>query len=305
MSDEQATSDRIQVLIITGNDHFHHRWRGATERFRAILEQHPHFEVRVTEVFDGASAATLERFDVVLLNYFGGKRPTAPERRWGTEAEQALYDFVANGGGLVVLHGSFWMGETWGSEGDELIELFGAVMRSGSRRAPGQEVDVHLTDADHPITRGLSPTFVSPVDDKYINMTFSSSPDLTVLAETTDPAEAYLNGAYYAVSAMPGPKIYDLAEARALRGVDQRHPVAWVKPYGKGRVFALAIGHVGASTIQDAHRGRKEGREVGPTMDIATRVPHYVTMLARGTEWAATGEVVERPLDPVDDLTTD
>lgn len=294
--------DRIQVLIITGNDHFHHRWRAATTRFREILEQHPHFEVRVTEVFDGATAATLERFDVVLLNYFGGERPTAPERRWGEVAERALFDFVREGGGLVVLHGSFWMGEAWGPDGDELISLFGGVMRSGSRRAPGQEVDVHLTDTDHPITRGLATSFVSPVDDKYINMTFAPMDELTVLAETTDPAEAYLGGAYYAMSAMPGPKIYDIETARGLTGADQRHPVIWVKSYGEGRVFALTIGHVGASTIQDAHRGRREGREIGPSMDIATRVPHYAVMLARGTEWAATGTVVEREPEPIDEL---
>ncbi len=301
MNASEPDARRIQVLIVTGHDHFHHRWRASTARFRDVLEQHPHFEVRVTEAFDGATARTLEPFDVVLLNYFGAIRPASTEKRWGEETEQALFDYVRGGGGLVVMHGAFWMGATWDSHGDELLELFGGAMRGVSRRAPGQAVDVHLTQPDHPITRGLVVDFVSPVDDKYVNLVVPPDNDITVLADTTDPAEAYLDGAYYAVNAMPGEKIYDLESARALPGADRRHPVSWTKQYGQGRVFALAIGHVGASTIQDAHRGRREGREIGPTMDVATRVPQFQTMLVRGTEWAATGAVADRLVEPLDD----
>lgn len=294
MTDTPA--QRIRALIITGNDHFHHRWRAASARFREILEERPYFDVRITEAFDGATADTLASFDVVLLNYFGADAPGGQERRWGEATERALFDYVRNGGGLVVLHGSFWMGASWDSHTDELLELFGGAMSPKSRRAPGEAVQVHLTMPDHPITRGLS-DFVSPVDDKYVNISVPPDNDITVLADVHDPAEAYLDGAYYAVNAMPGPKIYDLETARTLPGVDQRHPVVWTKPYGSGRVFALALGHVGASTIGGAHRGRIEGREVGPTMDIATRTPQYKTMLIRGTEWAATGEVLPDPVD--------
>lgn len=290
---------RLRALIVTGNDHFHHRWRAASARFREILEERPYFDVRVTEAFEGATAATLASFDVVLLNYFGADAPAGQERRWGEETERALFDYVRNGGGLVVLHGSFWMGATWDSHAEELLELFGGAMRSTSRRAPGEAVEIHLTQPDHPITRGLTVDFVSPVDDKYVNIAVPPDNDITVLADIADPAEAYLDGAYYAMNAMPGPKIYDIESARALPGADQRHPVSWTKAYGDGRVFALAFGHVGASTIGAAHRGRAEGRDIGPTMDIATRLPQYKTMLVRGTEWAATGQVREDPPDEV------
>jgi type 1 glutamine amidotransferase len=297
---QPSKTNRIQVLVVTGRDHFHHRWRSASRRIREILEERPYFEVRVTEAFEGATSETLKRYDVVILNYFGAPRPAAEEIRWGKETEEALYDFVREGGGLVVTHSSFWMGASWGAEGDDIVKLFGATMRPTSRRGPGEGIDIHLTQPDHPITRGLVTDFVSPVDDKYVNMTFAPGETLDVLAETTDPAETYLNGAYYGVNAMPGPKIYTLEDARKLAGVDKKHPISWTKSYGKGRVFAISFGHVGASTIQDAHRGRKEAREIGPVVDIATRLPQFITMLIRGTEWAATGNVTDTPQDAPD-----
>src|SRR5690606_32648446 len=127
----------------------HHRWRASSQRFREILEEKPQFEVRVTEAFEGSSSATLEGYDVVLLNYFGAVRPMAEERRWGEATEQALFDYVRKGGGLVVLHGSFWMGATWTSNGDELLSLFGGAMRPTSRRAPGEAMDIRLPLPDH------------------------------------------------------------------------------------------------------------------------------------------------------------
>lgn len=294
-----SVDNRLQVLIITGRDHFHHRWRAASARLRDILEEKPFFEVRITEAFEGATRQTLEGYDVVILNYFGAPRPMAEERRWGYDAEQALFDFVQGGGGLVVSHSAFWMGATWDSNAGEILKLFGGAMRPASRRAPGEGVDVEITQPDHPITKGVSGPFHSPVDDKYVNLAVPEDNDIDVLAVTTDPAESYLNGAYYGVRAMPGPKIYDIEEARKLPGVDKPQPVMWTKPYGKGRVFAISFGHVGASTLQDAHNTRKTGRESGPSVDIATRTPQFKTLFARGVEWAATGAVMPEPeIDP-------
>lgn len=299
-----SVDNRIQVLIITGRDHFHHRWRSASTRLRDILEEKLHFEVRITEAFEGATAQTLEGYDVVVLNYFGAPRPTAEERRWGPQAEQALFDYVRNGGGLVVTHSAFWMGASWNdANADELVKLFGGAMRPTSRRAPGEHTDVHIVQPDHPITRGVQTSFLSPIDDKYVNLAVAPDNDIDVLAETTDPAESYLNGAYYGVRAMPGPKIYDIDEARKLPGVDKPQPVLWTKAYGKGRVFAITFGHVGASTLQDAHRTRKSGREVGPSVDVATRIPQFKTLFARGVEWAATGDVLpDEPVPAIDAL---
>jgi hypothetical protein len=288
-----SAGDRIRVLVVTGHDHFHHRWRVAATRLRETLEDAAIFDVKVTEEFRGAGPETLAGYDCVILSYFGGDAPGEPERRFGDRTEDALFRFVRKGGGVVFAHSAFAMGESWNDErGEELLRLAGGLIQRTSRRAPGEEFEVTIDDADHEITRGLPHTWVQPIDDKFVNLRWHPDVRPHVLASLADEPEAYLDGAYYAVDgAMPGPKLYDLAEVEKLPGVGERHPVSWVHRYGEGRVFALTIGHVGASTIEDAHEGRRTGRDVGPSIDVATRTMGFANLLRRGTEWAATGRV--------------
>jgi hypothetical protein len=185
------------------------------------------------------------------------------------------------------------MGGTWDDDhGDELLRLAGGLMQPESRRAPGEAFTVTIDDPEHEITRGLPSSWEQPVDDKFVNLRWHPDVRPHVLASLTDEPDAYLDGAYYAINgAQPGPKLYDLDEIAKLPGVGERHPVAWTHEYGAGRVFALTIGHVGASTIEDAHASRASGREVGPSIDVATRTAGFTNLLRRGTEWAATGGV--------------
>jgi len=288
-----AADDRIRVLVVTGHDHFHHRWRVAATRLRETLETAPIFDVKVTEEFRGAGPETLAGYDCVIVSYFGADAPGEPERRWGNRAEDALFAFVRDGGGIVLAHSAFAMGATWDdAHGEELFRLAGGLIQRESRRAPGEEFEVTIDDPRHEITRGLPHTWVQQIDDKFVNLRWHPDATPHVLASLTDQPEAYLGGAYYAVDgAMPGPKLYERAEVEKLPGVGERHPVVWTNDYGRGRVFALTIGHVGASTIEDAHAGRRTGRDVGPSIDVATRTVGFTNLLRRGTEWAATGAV--------------
>jgi uncharacterized protein len=287
-----TSTARLKVLIITGHDHFHHRWRHAAALMRDTLEEAGIFDVRVTEEFRGAGPETLEPYDCVVVSYFGAVVPGEPEERWGERAERALFDFVRSGRGVVLAHTSFAMGATWGdAHAAELLRLAGGLVAPESRRAPGENFVVAIDDADHEITYGLPASWEQTTEDKFVNLRWHPEATPHVLASVTDEPEAYLDGAYYAVNAMPGQKLYDPAEVAKLPGVGERHPVVWTNQYGGGRVFALTLGHVGASTIEDAHESRKTGRQVGPTVDTAARTPGYVNLLRRGTEWAATGRV--------------
>src|SRR3954464_14925271 len=69
--EQQMQRTRLNALIVTGHDHFHHRWRAASGILRDRLEATGRFAVKVSEEFRGATAATLEGYDVVLLNYYG------------------------------------------------------------------------------------------------------------------------------------------------------------------------------------------------------------------------------------------
>jgi type 1 glutamine amidotransferase len=283
---------RINSLIITGHDHFHHRWRAASQVYCDLLEATGRFTVRITEEFRGATRETLEPYDIVLLNYYGADSPGEPERRWGSGAEEALFDFVRSGGGLVACHSSFW-GGLWGDEhGDELVKMLGGVMRENSRRAGDADgFQVEVADPDHPITEGLPASFEQVRDDKYVNLTWHPDAKPHVLVTTFDDPAEYLGGAYYAIRGLPGPKLYEMSEVEKLEGVGQHHPVCWTNTYGSGRVFSLAIGHVGATTREDAYASRDSGHYVGPTGAEATEAPEFAALLTRGAEWAATGAV--------------
>jgi hypothetical protein len=288
----QVGARQLNVLLITGHDHFHHRWRRAAVLTRETLERSGLFDVAITEEFRGAGPETLEPYDCVLVAYFGAVTPGEPERRWGQASEQALFDFVRSGRGVVLSHTTFAMGGSWDDpHADELLCLAGGLLGPESRRAPGQPFTVTIDDSEHPITCGLPTSWEQEYEDKFVNLRWHAEASPHVLASVLDDSEAYLGGAYYAVQAQPGPPLYDSAEVARLPGVGGRHPVVWTNEYGSGRVFALTLGHVGAGTIEDAHASRASGREVGPTIDVAARTPGYVNLLLRGTEWAVTGSV--------------
>lgn len=72
------------------------------------------------------------------------------------------------------------------------------------------------------------------------------------------------------------------ASSRKLGGSGKVEPVALVARYGKGRIFHTTLGHV--------------WRNVPPTRASITD-PRFRLLLARGTEWAALGEVRSKPSD--------
>ena len=121
--------DKLRALIVTGHTDIHHDWRTMSPMLAQLLRDTGLFDVRITEEFRGAGPETLEPYDLVVLNYFGRFEPwgRAPEQRWGPRAEQALYDFVAGGGGVVVYHASLQMGAGWE---DDFERMAGGVLRA-------------------------------------------------------------------------------------------------------------------------------------------------------------------------------
>lgn len=250
--------DKLRALIVTGHTDIHHDWRTMSPMLAQHLRDTGRFDVRITEEFRGAGPETLEPYDLVVLNYFGRFEPWghAPEQRWGPRAEQALYDFVAGGGGVVVYHASLQMGAGWE---DDFERMAGGVLREHcSRRAPIPDFRLHVV-ADHPITAGM-PEFVPHYDDDlYVNLQWAPEADVEVLVRGWDNPLRYTQV----------PDQWD-----ALPGMGEEHPLVWTNRYGQGRVFATGIGH-------------------GPE---AVSHPSFRGLFTRGAEWAATGKVtVELP----------
>lgn len=208
---------KLQALIITGQNN--HDWRATTPVLRKLLEETGRFEVRVTEDFRGAGPETLAPYDVVIVNYYDGRKP---ELRWGARADKALIDYVAGGKGLVLYHFSLAAFDGW----TEYEKLSGGNWRPNSgHHSARHDFTVKITDRQHPITKEFAETLPQPNDELYANLRWQPQGSFQVLATAWDDHALYRN----ARQPTPGP------------GLD--HPMLWTVNSGKGRVFATALGH--------------------------------------------------------------
>ena len=244
-----ATAHKIQALIITGQDK--HPWREASPYLKDLLSQSGRFEVRVTEELRGATAETLQPYDVAILVY-SDEKLGIPE--WSDTTKNALLDFVRSGKGLVVYHHSAASFQQWA----EYKSLVGCVWRTGvSHHAPVHDYKVDIRDADHPITRGMTSSFLAHTDELYAGLECIPREQLDILATGWDDHSLYVAKPHEAVPSTPS----------------QDEPLLWTHAYGKGRVFATMLGN-----------------------DMrAVHTPGFISTFVRGTEWAATGAVTIPP----------
>jgi uncharacterized protein len=268
---------RLKVLIISGQNSYEHDWTGVDTMLRGMLQGTGRFDVRVIEDFDHGNLETLKAYDVVLLNYSSRWVYNDPaQHRWSRQAEQALFDYVRQGGGLVAYHSSFTFGYDW----PEYRRLVGAVMSPGeSRRSPPGAFPVHIVDRDNPITRGMREYVWTFNDDMYTNMSIDPEAHIHVLATAHDASASYdpkLTGPKYP------PAAYTPEKLSKMKGMDADHPQVWTADYGQGRVFSITLGH---DEVGLAFAGVK-------------------TLLERGTEWAATGKVTLPVEDGAEDYPT-
>ncbi|MFN7999259.1 MAG: ThuA domain-containing protein [Bryobacteraceae bacterium] len=240
----QQTPAKIQALIITGQNG--HDWRATTPLLRKLLEDTGRFEVRITEEFRGGGVETLAPYDLVVLNYYDKNRS---ELRWGPRADAALLDFVRSGKGVVVYHFSAAAFNGW----QEYEKLCAGNWRpQHGHHSARHDFTVDIKDSQHPITRGLGPSFSQPNEELYANLQWQPPESYHVLATAWDDHALYHGKAQQPT---PGPGLHQ--------------PMLWTVNYGLGRVFATALGH-------DPDAMKSSG---------------FITTFTRGAEWAATGTV--------------
>ena len=245
----QTPQPKLQALIITGQNG--HDWRATTPVLRKCLEDTGRFQVRVVEEFRGAGDETLAPYDVVVLNYYDQK----PEQRWGDRANQALLKYVQSGKGVVVYHFSAAAFNGW-TEYEKLSA--GNWRPNNGHHSARHDFKVDIKDSEHPITRGMVATFPQPNDELYANLKWQPEGTFHVLATAWDDH-----------------KLYNGKARQPIPGDGLNQPMLWTVDYGKGRVFATALGHDPAAMAS----------------------PGFIATFVRGTEWAATGAVTI-PLPP-------
>jgi type 1 glutamine amidotransferase len=142
-----AVEEKIKVLIVSGHDVGAHDWRKTTPLTRAILEEDPRFEVRVSEDREIFASSKLGQYDVLVLNYGHNSTPEL-----SPEAKEGLLSYVKSGKGLVALHYSLSAFQSW----EAYRQLLGRMWKDRvSGHGPRGKFKVKIEDKEHPVTAGL------------------------------------------------------------------------------------------------------------------------------------------------------
>jgi len=179
----------------------------------------------------------IKRFDAIVLNNTAGSWITPSDedmkrpgfREHGTDKaaveevlRKSLLDYVSGGRGIVGYHFVTGANRHW----PEFLEMFGA----GFAGHPwNEEVGIKVDDPDHPLVAAFDGKDFRIADEIY---------------QFSDPSDRK--------------KPQDLSRVRVLLSIDkantnmdvkwinrnlEEYPQAWVRSYGKGRVFYTGFGH--------------------------------------------------------------
>jgi type 1 glutamine amidotransferase len=236
--------ERLQVLILTGQNP--HDWRATTPSMRKTLDDTEKFETRVVEEFRGGTPEMLAPYDVIVVNYYDGNNA---KNRWGERADAAFTDFVRSGKGLVLYHLSLGAFDGW----TDYEKMSGGNWRPNQgHHSAAHDFAVDIKDPDHPIVAGLKSPLMIKQDELFANLRWQPEGGYHVLASAYDDHS-----------------LYNARDTQTKVGAGTNEPILWTTQFGKGRVFADALGH-------------------GPE---DTENPEFKITFARGVEWAATGKV--------------
>jgi uncharacterized protein len=253
------SAEPLKALIVDGQNY--HKWKETTPLLKEYLEETGLFSVDVAtsppEKQDVSSfKPEFAAYNVIVMNYHGAD--------WSKETGKAFEKYMANGGGLVIVHGADLSFPNWRQYG-EMIGLGWAncggadgsyvywkdnkgVCEKTSQPGGGHGLEhaflLVVRDTDHPITKGLPEAFMHSPDELYHKLR-GPAKNLTVLA-----------------TAFSNPK---------QLGSGRDEPTLMTIKYGKGRVFHTVLGH-----------GATEMKSVA-----------FIVTFQRGAEWAATGNVTQ------------
>jgi len=194
----------IRILVITGGHGFE------AKPFYALFNNIEDVEMtkiaypQAAELFKPELA---QKIDVIVFYDMWAKGMTSVQ-------QQGLVDLLESGIGVVALHHTLAAHPNW-PEYEKIIggKYYMAEHKADGKKLPasgylhGQEVDVKVADADHPITRGLKDFTIH--DETYCR--YDTDPKARVLLKTGNSTS--------------DPEL------------------AWVTQYGNSRVFYLQLGH--------------------------------------------------------------
>ncbi len=212
--------------LVTGFDHWTIPHTEAV--IKGIAEKSGNFEIVISMDVDMFKKENIDRFDVIVLNnncsqtdnrnlfYDVFKEELNKNRAWSKakQYERNLLDFIKNGKGLVVLHG----GITLLNKSKKFSEMVGGSFDYHPKQ---QMIQVKLADSTHPILTGFDGKGFQHVDEPYF---FKN---------------AYFDNDFKPLLYMEA----DEVQGKNKAVTEGKSYLAWIKKYGKGRVFYSAPSH--------------------------------------------------------------
>ena len=194
-----AAEATLKALIIDGQNN--HDWVKTTPVLKEMLEKCGRFTVEVATSPQGkadeaawaAYKPAFDKYDVVVSNYNG--------RAWAEPTKAAFLKYVADGGGVVMIHAANNAFQGW-TEYDKMIGLGwrdanygegiivdadGKVVRRPKGQGPGAGHGakypflVTTRDAEHPVMKGLPKAWMHAEDELYHGQR-GPAENMTVLA---------------------------------------------------------------------------------------------------------------------------
>ena len=221
----QPAKDR-KVLLFSLSPGFKHWVIPHTAAVVEILaEKTGAFEVVVSDDVQMFTPEKLKQFDAVILNNTCSKGPTRnifldalgkdkPDEV--AALEKSLLKFVKRGGGLTAIHGAI----VFLNNSAEFSELLGG---SFDFHPAQQEVTLNLVEPDHPLLKAFGGKKFVHVDEPYLFKNAYTKKNFRPLLQMDT-------------------SLLDCGKNQKKVTADIRY-TAWIKRYGKGRVFYCSPSH--------------------------------------------------------------
>lgn len=200
------------------------------EMLKILAKKSKAFNINVGYDIANFEAKNLKKYDAVILN---NCNPSGPKRDlfWdllqmnttlsdqeitakAATYEKNMLDYVSKGGGLMIMHGAI----TVQNNSKEFSKMAGGSFDYHPKQ---QEMHVKEVDKKHPMVQAFKGNGLTHVDEPY-----------------------FFNNAYFTYNFRPLLYI-EINQLEGLKNpVDEKiNYVAWIKKYGKGRVFYSSPSH--------------------------------------------------------------